>query len=95
MIKCRKTQSASRRGALDNAARKLSTGYHRGQHSTEALLLCKAKPSRVPLPEPPGAGGAEVFTFQALRVGTTSITFDYVSSTGAVTQSTSYTVVVH
>jgi len=68
-------------------------GITGGIHSKEALLLCKAKPSRVPLPEPALVQEGEVFTFQALRAGT-SITFDYTSSTGAVTQSTSYTFVV-
>ncbi len=41
-----------------------------------------------------GVGGTDLFTFQALRVGTTSVTFDYVSPEGQTTQSTSYSVVI-
>lgn len=41
-----------------------------------------------------GVGGTDLFTFQALRAGTTSITFDYVGPGGQTTQSTSYTVIV-
>jgi predicted secreted protein len=73
-----------------------STGYHwQPTFDTGALALqgqtFASNATGTPLP---GAGGTQVFTFQALRVGTTSITFDYVNSTGAVTDSTSYTVVV-
>ncbi|MGD0716654.1 MAG: protease inhibitor I42 family protein [Halobacteriota archaeon] len=73
-----------------------STGYHwQPTFDTGALALQSQTFASTATSTPlPGAGGAEVFTFQALRAGTTSITFDYVSSTGAVTQSTSYTVVV-
>ena len=74
----------------------VSTGYHwQPTFDTGALALQSQTFASTATSTPlPGAGGAEVFTFQALRVGTTSITFDYVSSSGAVTQSTSYTVVV-
>lgn len=41
-----------------------------------------------------GVGGTDLFTFQTLRAGTTSITFDYISPGGQTTQSTSYTVIV-
>ncbi len=41
-----------------------------------------------------GVGGTDLFTFQALRVGATSVTFDYVSPEGQTTQSTSYSVVI-
>ncbi len=73
-----------------------STGSHwQPTFDTGALALQSQTFANTTTSTPlPGAGGAEVFTFQALRAGTTSITFDYVSSTGAVTQSTSYTVVV-
>jgi len=42
-----------------------------------------------------GSGGTEVFTFQALRAGTSKIMFDYVRSweRGAINE-TSYTVTV-
>jgi len=39
-------------------------------------------------------GGTDYFTFQALRAGTTSVTFDYVSPGGQTTQSVNYTVIV-
>ena len=73
-----------------------STGYHwQPTFDTGALALRNqtftSNATATPLP---GAGGTEVFTFQALRVGTTSITFDYLSPAGAVTQSTNYTIVV-
>lgn len=42
-----------------------------------------------------GVGGTDLFTFQALRVGTTSVTFDYVSPGGQTTQSASYSVIIH
>jgi predicted secreted protein len=42
-----------------------------------------------------GSGGTAVFTFQALRVGTTSITFDYVRPPArSPSNETSYTVIV-
>jgi len=64
----------------------VSAGYHwQSTFDTRALALQISTG---------GAEGVEDFTFTALRVGTTSITFDYVSSTGAVTQSISYAVVV-
>ena len=73
-----------------------STGYQwQPTFDTGALALqSQTFASTATSTPPPGAGAIEVFTFQALRSGTTSITFDYVNSTGTVTQSTSYTVVV-
>ncbi|MGZ4906587.1 MAG: protease inhibitor I42 family protein [Halobacteriota archaeon] len=41
-----------------------------------------------------GVGGTDLFTFQALRAGTTSVTFDYVSPGGQTTQSVNHTVIV-
>jgi predicted secreted protein len=73
-----------------------STGFHwQPTFDTGALALQSqtfaSNATSTPLP---GAGGTEVFVFQALRAGTTSITFEYISPTGTVTQSTSYTIVV-
>ena len=73
-----------------------STGYHwTPTFDTGALSLksqtfvSNATPTRLV-----GVGGTELFTFQALRAGTTSITFDYVSPGGQTTQSVDYTVIV-
>lgn len=73
-----------------------STGYHwtptfdAGALSLESqTFVSNATPTRLV-----GVGGTDLFTFQALRAGTTSITFDYVSPGGQTTQSVNYTVLV-
>jgi inhibitor of cysteine peptidase len=72
-----------------------TTGY-RWQPSFDAGALASISSTYVPdVPMRVGSGGTEVFTFQALRAGTSKIMFDYVRSweRGAINE-TSYTVTV-
>ncbi len=71
-----------------------STGYSlRAQYNTSSVAL--KNETYVPTqPVAPGSGGTEVCTFQGLKAGTTTITFDKVSPSGTATERVSYPVTI-
>ncbi len=73
-----------------------STGYHWEPTFDPGALSLRSQMfvSNTTSGQLVGVGGTDLFTLQALRTGTTSVTFDYISPGGQTTQSTSYTVTV-
>jgi predicted secreted protein len=73
-----------------------STGYYWDPHFDPAMLSL-TNSSFISNPNPynlVGVPGSQVFTFQSLTSGTTTITFDNVSPSGTVTEQVTYTVTV-
>ena len=71
-----------------------STGYRwQAQYNTSRVAL--KNEMYVPTqPVTPGSGGTEVCTFQGLKVGTTTITFNKMSPSGTVTERVNYPVTI-
>jgi inhibitor of cysteine peptidase len=73
-----------------------STGY-RWQESYDHTYVSLVNKTFVSDPHPSGAvgvGGYDVYTFKAVKVGTTTIRFDYYCPAHTLVNSTTYTIVI-